>query len=103
MNEMINTLANTFEQRGVQVFGVAESGRLENEDIGHRPSNVLPGASSVICFGIAIPRGLFQNRNRLNDNYSRIASIYYQKLDQISSRIAVSLENSGHTALPVLS
>ena len=104
MSEIIDILAAIFKQSGVQVFGMAGSAHFENEKAGRRPGDMLPGAStSLICFGIAIPKGLFQNRKRLNDNYSRIASIYYQRLDQISSRIAVSLESEGHTALPILS
>jgi hypothetical protein len=101
--KMIDTLINFFQQNGVPVFGIAESGRLEDADVGHRASDMLKDVSSILCFGIPVPKGLFQSRNRWNQNYWRIASIYYQRLDLISSRTAVSLESEGHSALPVLS
>lgn len=103
MNSIIDELNRLFQQNGIAVFGIADSRQLESEPEGYRPSDILAAASRILCFGIPVPRGLLRDRKRLNTNYWRLASIYYQKLDFISSQAAVIIENHNETASPVLS
>jgi hypothetical protein len=103
MDTIIRDLKQLFQHNGISVFGIAESGWLESEPEGYRPSDMLADASRILCFGIPVPRGLLQDRNRLNMKYWRLASIYYQKMDFISSQAAVTIESHGETASPVLS
>ena len=103
MNRIIEELERLFQHNNIPVFGIAESKGLENETKGHRPSDMLETASRILCFGIPVPRGLLKDHNRLNANYWRLASIYYQKIDAISIQAAVIIENHNETAAPVLS
>lgn len=41
----------------LDLFGVGPVERWKGEPVGHRPTDVLPGAKSVIVVGIAIPEG----------------------------------------------
>lgn len=103
MDAVIEELKNLFRKNGIPVFGIADSKLLENESNGHRPSDVLSAAASMICFGLPVPRGLLKRQNKLEKNYWRMAEIYYQKLDMIAAQVAVAIESAGQTALPVFS
>lgn len=103
MNKVIEELKDLFERNGVSVFGIAASNTLESEPEGHRPSDMISSASSILSFGIPIPKGMLQDQKRLAKNYWRMASLYYQKLDNISFQAAVIIEGYNETASPVLS
>lgn len=103
MNQIVEMLKSLFQQNGIPVFGMAKSEFLESEPSGYRPSDVLPSVSSMVCFGIPIPRGVFVDRRKVNKNYWRMASIYYHQIDVVSSRLAVLLESQNEMAAPVLS
>ena len=90
-------------QNGISVFGTAKAYRIEDEDITQKLADMLSNAASLVSFGIPVPKGLLQNPLRRNQNYWRIASLNYHRLDLISSQAALVLESEGHTATPVLS
>jgi len=103
MINIIEELKNLFRQNGIPVFGIAESKLLEKEPEGYRPSDVLSSASSILCFGIPVPKGVLRDQERVNNNYWRMASIYYHNMDVISSQAAVIIEGQDEIATPVLS
>ena len=103
MSDIVGELKSLFQQNSIPVFGIAESELLENEPEGYKPSDMLSSALSMLCFGIPVPRGVFLDKKRVNKNYWRMASIYYNKIDVISSQAAVIIENKNETATPVLS
>ncbi len=103
MNTIIEELKDLFQHNGIPLFGIAESKLLENEPKGHRPSDMLLSAASILCFGIPVPKGVFLDQKRVNKNYWRIASIYYHNIDVISSQAAVIIEGHNEIAAPILS
>ena len=103
MDIILEELKTFFRQNGIPVFGIAGSAALEKEPEGHRPSDMLSSASSMICFGIPIPKGVFLDPKRADKNYWRMASIYYHQIDMISSQAALIIENQNEIATPVLS
>ena len=40
------------ENENVSVFGIGAASKMADEQPGHRPNDLLPGAQSLICFGI---------------------------------------------------
>ncbi|KPA11770.1 hypothetical protein MHK_008022 [Candidatus Magnetomorum sp. HK-1] len=68
------------QQNVIPVFGIAESKFLESEPKGYRPSDLLSSASRVLCFGTQVPRGVLLDQKRVNENYWRIASVYYHNI-----------------------
>lgn len=44
------------ESENIPVIGAAPTSALSDEPKGYRPEDVLPGAKSVVCFGIPIPK-----------------------------------------------
>ena len=103
MDQIVEVLRDFFQQNGISVFGTAPAKKLEDEPVGHRPSDMLPSAASMVCFGIPIPRGVFLDKRKVNKNYWRMASIYYHQIDVLSSQLAVLLESQNEVAAPVLS
>jgi hypothetical protein len=101
MNKTIEAVKNVLVRNNVPVFGVTESSRLENEPPGHRPSDTLSDARSMMCVGIPVPKGVFQNRDRALHLYWRTANIYYRVIDAVLLRISCIIEQEGHTAAPV--
>ena len=100
MNKTIEAIKNVLVQHNVTVFGVTESSRLENDPPGHRPSDTLPDAKSMLCVGIPVPRGVFQSRDRALHLYWRTAAIYYRTIDAVMLQISCLIEEQGHTAAP---
>ena len=76
---------------------------MEDERPGYRPSDLLPGARSLIGFGIPVPRGIFSQRRHLAESNWRTQNLYYRKLDTLSLRLAVRMEEDGARAIPTLS
>lgn len=103
MQQTFEALKCFFQKNGIPLFGIADSRRLDSEPEGYRPSDVLASASRILCFGLPVPRGLFHDRKRLNKNYWRMASIYYQRIDMISSQAAAIIEGQHELASPILS
>ncbi len=101
--ELTEQLKGFFREHHVPIFGIADSERLENEPEGYRPSDMLPSATSMVCFGIPLPAGMMKDKKRINIHYWRMASTYYGKLDEIASRLAVFFETKQLITTPVLS
>ena len=85
----------------IPFYGTADSRRLEGEPGGHRPSDLLAGARSVLCVGIPVPKGVFLCGGRSESTYWRTASVIYRFLDAVLVRCAAVLEEAGVTAVPV--
>lgn len=101
MNILMNDIADILTREGVSLWGTGPSNPLEDERSGYRPSDLVPGARSLVCFGIPVPRGVFDQKRRVVLSNWRIQSLYYRKLDSLSVRLAVRLEEEGERAAPV--
>lgn len=85
----------------VPVWGATSAVPMENEPPGHRPSDLLPGAQSLVCFGIPVSRDVYRMRVYRDKMVWRSQNLHYRKLDTISLQISVLLEERGHQAVPI--
>jgi epoxyqueuosine reductase len=68
---------------------------------GCRPSALLAGARSLVGLAIPYPRDLRQRRHLVESNW-RTQNLYYRRLDELSVRLALRLEEEGERAIPTL-
>ena len=101
MNDITEKIEAFFLANNINVFGTAPASSLETESSGYRPSDLLPGAKSILCLGIPVPKGIFKCAGKAEQMYWRAASIYYRRIDAVLMQAAVIIEEQGDTAVPV--
>jgi epoxyqueuosine reductase QueG len=101
MNDCTRNLKTFLTENRINAFGAASASSLETEPEGYRPSDTITGAKSILCLGIPIPKGVFQNAGRAELLYWRAAAVYYRHLDAILIRAAALIEEEGEIAVPV--
>lgn len=84
-----------------RVWALAVHQKMADELPGHRPEDLLPGAQSLICFGIPIPRQIYQVPNHMPEMIWRSQNLLYRHLDTPSIRFAALLQENGERALPI--
>lgn len=87
--------------QGVAGLGLAPATAMEGAPAGLAPHDLLPDAAGLICFGLPVPRGVFQAGGRGLALYWRAANLLYRQLDGLALRVANRLEARGGLALPV--
>ena len=98
---IINEFKRIANDENITVFGIGPASAMKNEPEGYRPENLLPGVQSLICFGIALPKGVYAvGRNNLEMTW-RSQNLLYRRLDTLALRFSVLLENNGDRAVPV--
>jgi epoxyqueuosine reductase QueG len=101
MNDVLNDIADILTREGVSVWGMGPSEPMEGERPGYRPSDLVPGARSLVCFGIPVPRGIFDQKRHVVESNWMTQNLNYRKLDSLSVRLAARLEEEGERAVPV--
>lgn len=101
MDEITEKIRGFFLSNNITVYGIAQSSSLENEPSGCRPSDVLPGARSILCMGMPFPKGIFRCLGRAEQMYWRSAAVYYRHIDAILLQVANVIEEKDETAVPV--
>jgi epoxyqueuosine reductase len=96
--EKIRRLA---EAEDVPVLGIGPCTAMENEPAGYRPSDLLPGARSMICFGLPVPRSVYQKSPYTTEMVWRTQNLLYRRLDTLSLAFAQAAEAQGAGAAPV--
>ena len=89
------------EDENIAVLGIEAASEMANECPGHRPEDLLPGAQSLICFGIPVPREVYRMPTCGAETVWRSQNLYYRRLDTLSLRFASLLEGSGEGAIPI--
>lgn len=64
-------------QYDLDFIGIADPGALESEPEGHRPTDLLPGAKSIIVFGRAYADGAIQGQFRAFEDHVTAAQSGY--------------------------
>lgn len=86
-------------RRGASLVGVASAERLEEAPAGCKPTDLLPGATSVVVAAMRVPEGVLKSPNlRL---YRNTAYHLEHELNRLAYDIAIFLEDKGYSALPV--
>src|SRR3989304_1779549 len=96
--DKIKAIAN---HGGVPVLGVSPAAAMAGSPPGYRPEDLLPGAQSLICFGIPVPEGVYHPFTYSTETVWRSQNLIYRCLDMLSVRIAGLLEESGEKAVPI--
>jgi epoxyqueuosine reductase QueG len=98
---IIDQICKIIEAESIPVWGIASASKMANEAPGHRPEDLLPGTQSLICFGIPVPRAVYQMPNYGLETLWRSQNLHYRRLDTLSIRFAALLEESGEKAIPI--
>jgi len=97
---IVGEIRRLIEAEAVPVWGLSRASKMANEPPGHRPEDLLPGAESLICFGIPIPQAVYRMPAYGLETIWRSQNTHYRRLDTLSLRIATLLEESGARAVP---
>jgi epoxyqueuosine reductase QueG len=98
---LVDEIKGIADSEGIPVMGLGPCGEMEDEPPGHRPSDLLPGARSMICFGIPVPRGSYEASVHREEMIWRTQNLYYRHLDTLSLRFAALMEEHGARAVPI--
>jgi epoxyqueuosine reductase len=98
---IVEQIRKIADDEDVPVFGVGPASAMANERSGHRPEDLLPGAHSLICFGLPVPQGVYQTPTHTLETVWRSQNLNYRRLDALSLRIAALLEENGARAVPI--
>src|SRR3990172_408666 len=101
MNDALNDIADILTREGVSIWGTGTSEPMEDERPGYRPSDLVSGARSLVCFGIPVPRGIFDQKRHVVESNWMTQNLNYRKLDGLSVHLAARLEEKGERAVPV--
>ena len=85
----------------IPLIGTGPCEAMAREPPGSRPADVLPGARGVVCFGLPVPRGVYEAPAHSVEMIWRSQNLHYRRLDSLSLRIAQVLESAGERAVPV--
>jgi epoxyqueuosine reductase len=83
------------------VLGTASCAEMTTEPTGRRPADLLPGARSMICFGLPLPRDIYRAGRHATELVWRSQNLLYRRLDSLSLALAAALEAEGAGALPL--
>jgi len=98
---VVDEIRKIAEDEDIPVTGISPASKMANELPGHRPDDFLPGARSLICFGIPVPRGVYQMPTCGLETVWRSQNLHYRRLDTLSIRFAALLEENGERAVPI--
>ncbi|MBI9049568.1 MAG: hypothetical protein JEZ00_09120 [Anaerolineaceae bacterium] len=96
-----NQIRQIAENENISVFGISAASKMADELPGHRPTDLLPGAQSMICFGIPVPHNIYDMPIYELETTWRSQNLFYRRLDTLSIRFASILEESGAGAIPI--
>ncbi len=85
----------------IPVLGIAPASAMADEKPGRRPDDLLPGTRSLICFGVPVPRAVYQAPTHALETAWRSQNLYYRRLDTLSIRFAALLEDDGAKSVPI--
>ncbi|MBN2386769.1 MAG: hypothetical protein JXB85_07085 [Anaerolineales bacterium] len=88
-------------EENIPVLGFGPASAMADERPGHRPDDLLPGAQSLVCFGLPVPRGVYQMPAYGLETTWRSQNLHYRRLDTLSLRFTALLEESGAKAVPI--
>jgi len=105
VEEAINMIADQIRKMAarerIPVWGISPASKMADELPGHRPDDLLPGTRSLICFGVPVPRAVYQMPAYGPDTIWRSQNLNYRLLDTLAIRFAALLEENGASAAPV--
>ena len=101
MATVIEDIESVLSLARVPVFGAAPAMTLENGAQGYRPTDLLPGAQSVVCFGAPMPQGIYRCASKPIEMYWRALPMRFRAADDLSLQVAAVIEEAGFTSSPI--
>ena len=98
---VVDQIRKIAEEEHIPVLGIGSVSEMAGELPGHRPEDLLPGAQSLICFGIPVPHRVYQMPRYMLETVWRSQNLNYRRLDTLSMRFANLLEESEAQAVPI--
>ncbi len=98
---IVEELHKIARAENVSVIGIGQASEMSDERSGYRPEDLMPGAQSIICFGIPVPRGVYSTTNYNLEATWRSQNLLYRRLDTLALRISTLLEENGARAIPI--
>ena len=101
MNQAWQMIQGFMAASRISIYGSAPLSAPPPQSDGHRPQDLVPQAQSLVSFGLAAPKGIYQENGRGLRLYWRQANLYYRHLDLLSYELAARLEELGGVSCPV--
>ena len=101
MTAVLKDIERVLSLARVPVFGAAPAVMLENGAPGYRPTDLLPGAQSVLCFGAPMPQGMYRCATKPIEMYWRALPMCFRAADDLSLQVAAVIEEAGFMSSPV--
>jgi epoxyqueuosine reductase len=98
---MVEQIVKIARDENVPVFGIGPASAMAAEPPGFRPEDFIPDAQSMICFGIPVPRAVFDTPAYGLETGWRSQNLLYRRLDTLALRFSNLLEESGARAIPI--
>ena len=100
-NMIMEEIHRIAKAENISVFGTGPASGMVDEQIGYRPEDFMSNAQSLICFGIPVPHGVYSTTNYSLETVWRSQNLLYRRLDTLSLRFSILLEESGARAIPI--
>jgi epoxyqueuosine reductase QueG len=97
---IVDQIRKIAEEENIPVWGIGPASKMAGEVTGHRPVDLLPGAQSLVCFGIPVPRSVYEMPTYGLETAWRSQNLHYRRLDTLSLRITGLLDEIGERAVP---
>jgi epoxyqueuosine reductase QueG len=98
---LVEKIQEITDAEDIPVLGIGPASLMSDEPPGHRPGNLISAARSLLCFGIPVPLGAYRTQNYGTETIWRSQNQNYRRLDELSLRFAILLEESGEQAVPI--
>jgi len=85
--------------RGADLVGIASVDRFDGAPDGHKPTDILSDAKTVIVCAKRLPNSVVVRG--LATSYSHMMDVLSDRLDLIAYEMAISIEQQGGVAVPV--
>lgn len=84
---------------GADLVGIAPVERFAGAPEGFKPTNIMPGAQSVVVMAKRIPKEVVKNGS--TNIYTKVCEELFRKLDDMAYELSCFIEDQGGRALPV--
>lgn len=99
--QMESEISDFLHNRKIKVVGIASVCELPSVPKEFSPQGILNGATSVICYGMQIPKGILHASSNALALYWRYCNMAYRSLDMTSIQLCLYLEDEGHSSVPI--
>lgn len=97
--ELSKKLKEKGREFGAAVIGIAGAEGFQQAPEGHKPWDILPGATSVISMGFAQPNTVLEKA--MPTQYTRNIFTVAGRADQVANSVALWIEEQGYEAIPI--